>query len=96
MSLSALKLGRARDAFGHAVFVKYRAPNSASMGSGDMYYFSRRGRVMGLQWITRFILKQLRSVSYTVSRGWSTISLVQVVGIVFVVSLLCSLVYVSL
>ena len=36
------------------------------LGSWDMYYFARRGRVKELHWMTLFILKQLQSVSYNV------------------------------
>jgi hypothetical protein len=47
--------------------VNGRALKSPSLGSWDMYSVARRGTVMGLQCITLFMLKQLRSISYRMS-----------------------------
>ena len=44
-----------------------RAPKFASLGSWDMYSVARKGTVMGLQCMTRLMLKQLHSVSYSMS-----------------------------
>ena len=66
VSCSAFYLGSARNASGQAVVVYGRAPKTASLGSRDMFSLARRGRAMGLQYRTRFILKQLHSVSYMV------------------------------
>jgi len=55
---SALYVGSASEASGHAILVYGRAPNVAFLGSWDMYSLAPRGRVMGLQCITLFILKQ--------------------------------------
>ena len=52
---------------GQAVLVYGIAPKVASLGSWDMYSLARRGRVMGLQCITLFILKHLQSASYKAS-----------------------------
>ena len=64
---SGLYPGSAREASRHAVFVNGRAPKSPSLGPWDMYSVARKGSVMGLQCITRLMLKQLRSVSYKMS-----------------------------
>jgi hypothetical protein len=58
--------GIARKASGNVVLVYGRAPKTASSGSWDMYYLALRGRVMGLQFMTLLILKQLHSASYRV------------------------------
>jgi hypothetical protein len=67
VSCSGVYPGSAREASGQAVFVNGRALKSLSLGSWDMYSVARRGTVMGLQCITRLMLKQLRSVSYRMS-----------------------------
>ena len=64
----AVYAGNAREASGQAVLVYGRAPNIVSLGSSwDMYSFSLRGRVMGLQCINLLILKQLQRASYRAS-----------------------------
>ncbi len=57
----------AREASGRAVLLYGRAPKTASLGSWDLYSLAPRGRVMGLQFMTLLILKQLHSASYRVS-----------------------------
>jgi hypothetical protein len=64
---SALYAGSAREASGQAVFVYGKAPKTVSLGTWDMYFVARRGRVIGLQCMTLLILKQLLSASYRVS-----------------------------
>ena len=44
--------------FGQADLVYGMAPNVESKRSWEMYSLARRGRLNGLQWITRLMLKQ--------------------------------------
>jgi hypothetical protein len=67
VSCSALNAGNAKEASGQAVLVYGRSAKTASLGSWDMYSFFLRERVMGLQYMTLSILKQLHNVSYKVS-----------------------------
>ena len=53
----------ARDVSGQANLVYGMAPNIESRGSCEMYVLARRGRGVGLQCITRFMLKQWCKVS---------------------------------
>ncbi len=66
-SFSALYSGRASDVPLHADLVYRRAPKAASLESCEIYALARRGRVMGLQCMTLYILKQVLSASYMVS-----------------------------
>jgi len=61
VSRSAVYAGSAREASGQAVLVYGRAAKVASFGSGDMYSFALRGRVIGLQCMTLLILKQVET-----------------------------------
>ena len=67
VSCSALYACHAREASGQEILVYKRSPKTASLGSRDMYSLARRGRVMGLQYMTLLNLKQLHSASYKVS-----------------------------
>jgi hypothetical protein len=59
LSFSALYSGRAIDVPLHADLVYGRAPKAASIGSCEIYYFARRGRMVGLQCMTLCMLKQV-------------------------------------
>ena len=63
LSFSGLYSSRARDMPLHADFVYGRAPKAASLGSCEIYSLARRGRMMALQCMTRFMLKQVLSAS---------------------------------
>ena len=67
VSCSALYAGSARKASCQSVVVYGRAPKTASLGSWDMYFLARSGRVRGLKCMPLLILKQLQSASYKVS-----------------------------
>ena len=60
---SALYSGRASDVPLHADLVYGKAPKSVSLGSCEIYYLARRGRMIGLQCMTLFMLKQVCSAS---------------------------------
>ena len=64
VSCFALYDGSARKASGHTVLVNGIDPKTASLGSWDMYFIARSGRVRGFQCINLLILKQLHSASY--------------------------------
>jgi hypothetical protein len=67
VSCSDLYSGSARDSYGQTDLAYERSAKIASLGSWDIYFLARTGRVMGLQCMTRLILKQLHIVSYMVS-----------------------------
>ena len=85
--------GRARDVPLHVDFVYERAPKAASLGSCEIYSLAWRGRMIGLQCMTLFMLKQVCSASYMVSGISHTLLLASsgygLWGLYSLVSLVC-------